>query len=456
MVHATCIAPGAPGRMNDSTSLSSGQTALVPPPRPGDIVGGKYRLIRPLGEGGMGVVFEAVHLRLGQSVAIKFLRPDVRLAPRAVKRFQREARASGRMRGPHVVHVIDVDTDVRGPPYMVMELLRGRDLQAELQDRGALPIIEAVDWVLQACAALAEAHGAGIVHRDLKPSNLFLSEEGGIRVVKVLDLGISKSGHDMDSVVTSAAVSVGTPLYMSPEQVRSSKDVDRRADVWSLGVVLYELIAGAPPFFGTTTAAVAAIVADATPSLRAVRPEVPEMLERAVMTALAKAREDRFPSTEAFGAALMPFAAADGRLGPLSLGPSREAFKIATATMARAPAGPRASDASDLLNLPTARTAIRPERRRPRPAVVGMLAATVAISVAATLATRSIPRRGVRTEPALVAHAPTENATGPHIAAGTAPQLACPASAASVQADCLNPSGSSGGGGRSIRRSSEP
>src|SRR5262249_30149208 len=148
-------------------------------------------------------------------------------------------------------------------------------------------------------------HAAGIVHRDLKPSNLFLAEEAGVRVVKVLDFGISKIARD-EPAVTSAAVTLGTPLYMSPEQVRSSKDVDDRADIWSLGVILYELVTGDPPFSGTTTAAIAAIVADATPRPREARPQVPEGLERAIMTALAKRPSDRFPSVEAFAAALFP------------------------------------------------------------------------------------------------------------------------------------------------------
>jgi serine/threonine-protein kinase len=339
---------------------------MPPAPEIGDVVGGKYRLSRLLGEGGMGIVFEAEHLRLMQRVAIKWLRPDVLAMPDALERFDREARAICRMRGPHVAHVMDVDADGFGRPYMVMELLQGRDLEVELQTRGALPISEAVDWTLQACAAIAEAHKAGIVHRDLKPSNLFLAEEAGARVVKVLDFGISKLARDEPSV-TTATVTLGTPLYMSPEQVRSSKDVDGRADIWSLGVILYELVTGSPPFLGTTTAAIAAIVADATPRPREVRPEVPEGLELAIMTALAKSPDDRFPTAEAFAAALMPFASAEGIAGPFSLRPSQEAFEIASSAMARVPAGAYASDASDLLKLPTSRTTKRRVVPRPEP-----------------------------------------------------------------------------------------
>jgi len=458
-VHGTCIDGVLVGRMSESTSVLAEGDTLVPVPGAGDVVGGRYRLIGRLGEGGMGIVFEAVHLRLGQSVAIKFLRPDAMHLPGAVERFEREARASGRMRGPHVVHVIDVDTDSCGRPYMVMDLLRGRDLEAELRAHGSLPIAEAIDWVLQACAAVSEAHAAGIVHRDLKPSNLFLSEESGARTVKVLDFGVSKNPLEGEPAVTSAAVTVGTPLYMSPEQVRSSNDVDQRADVWSLGVILYELIAGAPPFSGATTAAVAAIVADATPSLRAVRQEVPEPLDRAVMTALAKAPANRFPSAEAFAAALVAFASPRGVAGPLSPRPSQRAFEIAAATMALAPSSARASDALDLLDLPTARET----GARPRWQALRTLAAIIGISVgmaaAVTVAIVSTPRRAA----ARAAHAPTtppggrERAMGPHVAAAPHLRAGCPASAASSpQPSCLNPSGSSGGGGRSIRRSSEP
>ncbi len=304
-------------------------------------------------------MFEADHLRLRQSVAIKFLRPEVLAMPDAVERFEREARASARIRGPHVVQVLDVDTwDERGRPYMVMELLRGRDLEAELRAVGPLPIEAAVDLVLQACVAVAQAHAAGIVHRDLKPSNLFVSEEAGKRVLKVLDFGISKIAPDAEATTESAAsvyFTVGTPLYMSPEQMRSSRDVDGRSDIWSLGVILYELMAGAPPFLGTTTAAIAAIVADAMPSLRRVRPDVPEALERVLITALAKAPADRLPSAEALGAALMPFASPDGLAGPFSLRPSQRDFALASNAVAHTPSSPRVSGVTELLELPASR-----------------------------------------------------------------------------------------------------
>jgi serine/threonine-protein kinase len=263
-----------------------------------------------------------------------------------------------------------------------------------------------VDWVLQACAAISEAHAEGIVHRDLKPSNLFLAEEASGRVVKVLDFGISKLARD-EPAVTTTAVTLGTPLYMSPEQVRSAKDVDARADIWSLGVILYELVTGSPPFLGTTTAAIAAIVADATPRPREARPAVSEGLELVILTALAKHPDDRFPSAEALAAALMPFASAEGIAGPFSLRPSREAFEIASSAMARVPAGARASDASDLLRLPTCRTTRRVHRETspwtPGRTFVGTLTIGFAVAAGAALgAHHSIA--GERTN---VPHAPS-------------------------------------------------
>src|SRR5262245_1111097 len=196
----------------------------------------------------MGIVLEAYHKRLNQRVALKLLVPAIRARQEITARFEREARAVARLQGPHIARVLDVDALADGTPFMVMELLRGRELGVEMTERGAMPIEEAVGYVLQACAAMAEAHRMGIVHRDLKPSNPFLHEQDGRRAVKVLDFGISKLTGDVAVSVTQTASAFGTPLYMSPEQVRSVKHVDARSDIWSLGVVLYELLTGRTPF----------------------------------------------------------------------------------------------------------------------------------------------------------------------------------------------------------------
>jgi len=276
-------------------------------PAPGSVIAGKYELVSVIGEGGMGVVYEARHLRLKQRVAIKMLRPKVLHLDAITPRFEREARTAALLRGRHVARIFDVDVTEGGLPFMVMEFLVGRDLEAELVERGTLSVQEATGYVLQACVAMQEAHAAGIVHRDLKPANLFLTEENGERVVKVLDFGISKITDDAETRLTGTFATVGTPLYMSPEQVRSSKDVDIRTDIWSLAVILFEALAGQPPFYGSMTATAAAIVADPTPSLCAIRPDVPVELEQALERALQKLPSRRFPDVGSLSAALAPF-----------------------------------------------------------------------------------------------------------------------------------------------------
>ena len=383
--------------MNQLSATANERAATPPLPDVGDLAGGKYRLVRLLGKGGMGIVFEAEHVRLRQSVAIKYLRPELIALPDAVARFEREARAISRMRGPHAARIVDVDRDDLGRPYMVMEVLRGRDLEVELRARGRLPIEEAVDWVLQACAAIAQAHAAGIVHRDLKPSNLFLASEGDALVLKVLDFGISKLARD-DPEPTTTSDCVGTPIYMAPEQLRSSRDVDARADIWSLGVILYELIVGMPPFSGTTTAAIAAIVADAIPRPRLAQPDVPEGLERVILAALAKDPADRFPTADALAAALTAYASKEGVRGPFSLRPTEEAFHVASATMARTQHGSLEHVSSSGLSS----SAVR-DRRSPRARWDGFRAFAGSMAIGFGLATAVTLGRGPAASGAQVA-----------------------------------------------------
>ena len=281
-------------------------------PAEGEVLAGKYRLLRRLGEGGMGVVFEALHTRIQQRVAIKMLLPEVLDVPDVVSRFEREARAAGQLRSDNTARVLDVDVSEGGLPYMVMEFLDGSDLAAVLEQQGALPIAEAVDYVLQTCHAMAEAHAAGIVHRDLKPSNLFVCEPD--RKLKVLDFGISKLENEAEARVTATQAVVGTPLYMSPEQVRSAKHVDSRTDIWSLGIILYELIAGRTPFEGSATAAAAAICMDEPAALATFRQEVPAELEAAIRTALQKDPKLRFPDVQSLALAIASFGS--GRVQP--------------------------------------------------------------------------------------------------------------------------------------------
>src|SRR5580698_2331943 len=258
-------------------------------PQPGAILLGKYRVDRVIGVGGMGAVVGARHLQLDERVAIKFLLPEMLQHEEVVQRFLREARAAIKIRSEHCVRVLDVGTLENGAPYMVMEFLEGQDLAAIGEQHKKLPIADVIDWVLQASEALAEAHAIGIVHRDLKPANLFLTRRAdGTPSVKVLDFGISKqAATGADAGVTKTQAVLGSPRYMSPEQMRSTKDVDARADVWALGAVVHELVAGVPPFDAETmTALCAAILQDPPRSMRATRPDAPPQLEAVVCAAL--------------------------------------------------------------------------------------------------------------------------------------------------------------------------
>jgi len=278
--------------------------------REGDILAGKYRVDRVLGVGGMGVVVAAHHVELDDRVAIKFLLPEALHSGEAVARFGREAQAAVKIKSEHVARVTDVGRLENGAPYIVMEYLDGLDLGAWLQQRGPLPIAQAVEFLLQACEAIAEAHALGIVHRDLKPANLFVIRrpDGGLSV-KVLDFGIAKrTGAGQVASITSTAAVMGSPLYMSPEQLNSAKDADARTDVWALGVILYELLAGEAPFIAETLPSVMVkITASEPPPLRARRPEVPAGLERVILTCLEKDRSKRFPTIGDLAHALVDF-----------------------------------------------------------------------------------------------------------------------------------------------------
>jgi serine/threonine-protein kinase len=304
------------GYRNLPDMVDSDSSALSPV-KPGDVLAEKYEVEQVLGVGGMGVVVAAKHIQLGGSVALKFLRPSAVESPEVVSRFSREAQAARKIKSEHVARVIDVGKLETGSPYMVMEYLEGCDLCQVLTSSGPLPIWDAVDYLMQAMDAIAEAHSLGIVHRDLKPSNLFLTKRpDDSPLIKVLDFGISKAADPLQSAqLTQTSGVLGSPLYMSPEQIRSTKHVDARADIWSLGVILYELLAGTGPFSGGETAGAvfAAILADPPPSLRAVRPDVPIELEAAINRCLAKTPAERFSSVAALATALAPFGGRDSQ-----------------------------------------------------------------------------------------------------------------------------------------------
>jgi serine/threonine-protein kinase len=285
----------------------------VPPFLEGSVIAGKYRVGRPLGVGAMGVVVGARHEMLGQDVAIKLLLPSLGHDASVVSRFLREAQAAARLRSDHVVRVVDVGLHEGGVPYFVMERLEGHDLSVEMQQRGALPIAEAVDLGMAALAALSEAHSLGMVHRDLKPANLFLaSRPDGPPRLKVLDFGISKVSLENEPPgrdLTSTKTLLGSPAYMSPEQIRSSRNVDARSDIWAIGVVLYELLTGQAAFDGETVGDVfAKIREEELPLLGTIRPDVPAPLEAVVARCLRRNRDERYQSAAELRAALAPFA----------------------------------------------------------------------------------------------------------------------------------------------------
>jgi len=281
----------------------------------GDVLAEKYRIEAVLGEGGMGIVLRATHMDLGCRVAIKVMRPELARNEAAVNRLMVEAQAAASIRSEHVARVLDVGRLETGAPFLVLEYLEGRDLAQILVQRGYLASHVAVDFVLQACQALSEAHGAGIVHRDLKPENLFLSfRADGTPIVKVLDFGISKriTQQGREAARTNPSELLGSPLYMAPEQMRGSADIDARADIWSLGVVLYELCTGQSPFFAETIPAICGRVIGVEPSApRTLNPTLPEGLERIILRCLHKEPARRPADVAELAAGLAEYGSAD-------------------------------------------------------------------------------------------------------------------------------------------------
>jgi serine/threonine-protein kinase len=288
---------------------------LAPEVREGVVLAGRYLVGHMLGSGGMGVVVAARHLELDEMVAIKFLLPEMAQGADAISRFAREAWATSKIKSEYVARVSDVGRLDSGTPFIVMEYLEGMDLACMLRSRGPLPVEQAVEFVLQACEAIAEAHALGIVHRDLKPSNLFcVRRTDGLLAIKVLDFGISKVtrpyGQPADFRITATAATVGSPLYMSPEQMSSAKVADERADIWALGVILQELMTGRVPFYAPNLPELAIKIATELPApLRAERDDIPKGLERVVSRCLEKERRRRYDNVAELAQALAPFAA---------------------------------------------------------------------------------------------------------------------------------------------------
>ena len=320
-----------------------GSNSQQPPPSTleGLTIAGKYLLLRRLGEGGMCTVYEAEHVGLRQGLALKVLKPELADDAGCVARFESEARAAAQLRSPNVARVFDVDWLPTGQPYITMELLVGNDLGQELTRAGRLPIDLAVDYVRQACAGMAEAHALGIVHRDLKPENLFLTDLGELterKLLKILDFGIAKDISDSARRLTAPDAVFGTVDYMSPEQIRSASTVDHRSDLWSLGVILYELLTGRTPYHGDARSVIAQIVSEPVRPPTALVPDLPPSLVATVMKALHKDPALRFQSADELRAELAgysefePITSVIAKLPPQSV-PRRAARSGASASV---------------------------------------------------------------------------------------------------------------------------
>jgi len=365
---------------------------------PGRVLDGKYRVERELGVGGMGVVVAARHVSLDQRVAIKALAKDALKNAQAVERFSREARVAAKITSEHVVRVYDVGTLEDGAPYMVMEYLEGCDLK-ELLDEGPLSIADACEYLLQACEALAEIHKAGIIHRDLKPANIYLTKRAdGSPVIKLLDFGISKftvhpDDPKLDPSMTATSAVMGSPGYMSPEQLKSTKDVDERADIWALGTILYELLTGTPAFFGDSMPQLCAMIAAEYPPLpSSLRQDIPIALERAILRCLEKRPERRFADVGELAQVLATYAperaqvsveriegiiGSQGRRRPLSSRPPRP---DSSANLASAPTELAPSSPNPPIVRATSTGSVRGERRGSGALVLFVLAAGGALS----------------------------------------------------------------------------
>jgi serine/threonine-protein kinase len=341
--------------------------------KPGDVLAGKYVVEEVLGAGGMGVVVAAKHQQLGERVAVKFLRPIYAVQVEIVERFLREARAAVRIKSEHVARIIDVGTMETGAPYMVMEHLVGTDLDELLEREGPLSPARAAGYVLQAAEALAHAHVLGIVHRDLKPANLFLTRRvDGSPVVKILDFGISKDETTTDTsrALTATSAILGSPHYMSPEHARDAKNVDARADVWSLGVVLYELCTGKRPFDGDSVAVIFSGILNDTPRpMRALRADVPAEMDAVVARCLIKDREERIQNVAELAELLAPFAPEEAKVHLPRITSIQRPF-----TRTERPPPPASSDSapnSGPLSVPRSDTGPNALVERPRSAVDG-------------------------------------------------------------------------------------
>jgi len=370
---------------------------------------GRYQIGRALGAGGYGAVYEAVRVDIGKRVALKILHERLSRSPQALRRFMREASAVAQLRHPFIVDAVDYG-DVDGVPFFAMEYLDGETLGSALEREGPMSVADALDVALPILAALAVIHERGIVHRDLKPANIFLARELTGRRPKLLDFGIAKVQDAGESLTRSSAV-IGTPAYMSPEQVQESKNVDARSDLWAMGVILHECLTGRRLFDGDNLLQQLNSVATMPiPPLRALRPDVPAALEAAVTSALQRDLALRVDAAQTLGAALLPMASMATRA---YLG---EEFspRVATAhdTLLNLPVVPPAPAAAappptfaQPESLPTHEIPQRPAGKTSSVVFAGLAACALVFFAAFITARRSAPRVAPRPSPPTVVHA---------------------------------------------------
>jgi len=315
----------SPSLAPDSEPQRSGSMPVMrlkgTPFAPGEVVGGRYRIERIVAEGGMGIIVAAHHLELEEQVAIKFLKEEFASQPEIVGRFAREAKAAARIKCEYTPTVFDVGISQERGPYIVMEYLEGEDLELVLDTSGRLPFTRAAELIMQAGEAIAVAHANGVIHRDIKPANLFLVKgDQSMPVVKVLDFGVSKtalSGNVFGGAISLVKTQslVGSPVYMSPEQIRGKEDVHYTADVWSLGAVLYELVTGVTAFTGSSITELCASVLESDPPPVTDRaPDIPAGLAETIMRCLEKNPKRRVQSAAELVVALAPYAPKRARM----------------------------------------------------------------------------------------------------------------------------------------------
>jgi eukaryotic-like serine/threonine-protein kinase len=390
--------------------------------QPGTVLAGRFRVGRILGTGGMGAVYEIEHELTKHRRALKLLHAHASASPEIVARFLREASAAGRIGDPHIVEVFDAGTLDTGAPYVVMELLSGETLGARLAAKGRLDVPELCDLLGQTCDGVQAAHDAGIVHRDLKPDNLFVTTRDGAPFVKVLDFGVSKWSAELTGggAITQEGAALGTPLYMAPEQVWGLPDIDARADVYALGVILYKCAAGVPPFPATSLAHLAVLIHEGNPTpLSHLRPDLPAAFHDLVGRAMARDKANRPPTARALGEELRALGAPGRAEAPTVTAPARREDT--------------ALDDTRLLVTPPLPPA-GPRRVRVALAGLGIAAAVAALVV-------GIARHPAPPVAAPSALAPSASAPPPPLPASTAPDASASRPHAPPRRLCLDGEG---------------